>query len=281
MAGINLSTGEPIEMPEAPEIFDISTTITSIIGDTSKELHKQSKGNGLDNAAKKILEDTSYISDTNWQMDLWSGQKNAKAAEVVADVATLLEKHKNEIPAEEYKTLESDAVKKTVDYLNEIELHEYDQSQSMPLTGANYPIVSSPQFTTAVTGILRKMMATGPGSGAVEVSELDDIDQDSKEVGYVLAYQPNIAPTAFPYKWQAADTPPAGDIHDIVTAANSGLEGGANYSTVTLTVDASNPPALGTQAALTDYVVIYDTDASTTKKVLVSNFSSGDITGMS
>ena len=34
-------------------------------------------------------------------MDLWSGQKNAKAAEVVADVATLLEKHKNEIPAEE------------------------------------------------------------------------------------------------------------------------------------------------------------------------------------
>ena len=49
---------------------------------------------------------------------------------------------------------------------------------------------------------------------------------------------------------------------------------------VTLTVDASNLPALGAPVALTDYVVIYDTDTSTTKKVLVSNFSSGDITGV-
>ena len=66
----------------------------------------------------------------------------------------------------------------------------------------------------------------------------------------------------------------------IITAADSGLEGGANSGVVTLTVDASNLPALGTQVALTDYVVIYDADASATKKVLVSNFSSGDITGV-
>ena len=231
MAGIKKP--EVINIPAEPaEIFDISTTITSIIGDTSKELPRQSKGNGVDDAAQKILEDTSYLSDTNWQMDLWTNQQNANATKIITDVTDILEKHKNEIPVEEYKVLETDAVKKTVDYLNEIQLKEYDTSQSMPLTGANAPIVSSPMFTTAVTGILRKMMATGPGSGAVEVSELDDIDQDSKEVGYVLAYQPNLAPTGFPYKWQSPLTPPAGDINDVI--AGDGLTGGGDSGAVTL-----------------------------------------------
>ena len=156
----------------------------------------------------------------------------------------------------------------------------------MPLTGANAPLVTSGEFAVAVTGILRKMMATGPGSGIVEFNKLDDVDNSTAytsgaiQDGMVLAYRPNTAPTDQPYKWQAADTPPAGDIHDIVTAANSGLAGGANSGTVTLTVDASNLPALGAPVALTDYVVIYDADASVTKKVLVSNFSSGDITSV-
>ena len=156
----------------------------------------------------------------------------------------------------------------------------------MPLTGANAPLVSSPMFATAVTGILRKMMATGPGTGVVDLNKLDDVDHEtaypSGEIvdGMVLAYRPDTAPLNRPYKWQAADTPPVGDIHGIVTAANSGLEGGANSGIVTLTLDASNLPALGAPVALTDYVVIYDADASATKKVLVSNFSSGDITAV-
>ena len=132
------------------------------------------------------------------------------------------------------------------------------------------------------------MMATGPGTGVVDLNKLDDVDNETAypsgaiEDGMVLAYRPNTAPLNRPYKWQAADTPPAGDIHDIVTAANSGLAGGANSGTVTLTVDASNLPALGTQAALTDYVVMYDADTSTTKKVLISNLfgTIGDITGV-
>jgi hypothetical protein len=113
---------------------------------------------------------------------------------------------------------------------NDLDLAEaetYTNAQSMPFTGANMPLVSNTQFTFAVGNILRKMMATGPGSGVVELSSIDDIDQSSKVDGYVLAYKPNVAPLTQPYKWQAADTPPAGDIHDIVTASNSGLAGGA------------------------------------------------------
>ena len=62
-----------------------------------------------------------------------------------------------------------------------------------------------------------------------------------------------------------------GDIQGIVTAATSGLDGGATTGTATLVVDASRLTALGAEAAATDYVILYDTDASATKKVLVSN----------
>jgi len=63
----------------------------------------------------------------------------------------------------------------------------------------------------------------------------------------------------------------AGDITGITTAATSGLNGGATSGTATLVVDASRLTALGAEAALTDYVIAYDTDAAATKKVLVSN----------
>ena len=63
----------------------------------------------------------------------------------------------------------------------------------------------------------------------------------------------------------------AGDITGITTAATSGLNGGATSGAATLVVDASRLTALGAEAALTDYVIAYDTDASATKKVLVSN----------
>ena len=259
--GERLEEEEVIEIPVTPpatfDISEVSSVTTQIFGGHHKAL------------------DTTLYDPTNY-----------KHTQVVQDVDELLEKHKEVLPETEYKILKTDAADKTADYLSKLNLTEYDTSQSMPFTGANSPLVSSGEFTTAVTGILRKMMATGPGSGVVEFDQLDDVDNTTAYPsgaiadGMVLAYRPNTAPFNLPYKWQAADTPPVGDIHGIVTDANSGLEGGANSGVVTLTVDASNLPALGAPVALTDYVVIYDTDASTTKKVLVSNFSSGDITSV-
>ena len=164
---------------------------------------------------------------------------DVKHLQVVQDVDDLLEKHKEDLPEEEYKILKTDAADKTAEYLSKLDLREFEVRDSMPFTGANNPIVSSPMFTTAVTGILRKMMATGPGTGVVDLNKLDDVDNETAYPSgaivdcMVLAYRPDAAPTNRPYKWQAADTPPAGDIHDIVTAANSGLSGGANSGTVT------------------------------------------------
>ena len=252
---------EVIEIPVTPlETFDISE-----VSDVASRIF----------GAHKVLPDTTLYNPSD-----------VKHTQVVQDVDDLLEKHKEDLPEEQYQILKTDAADKTADYLSKLNLNEFEVPNSMPLTGANMPLVSSPQFTMAVSGILRKMMATGPGTGVVDFNKLDDVDNSTAYPsgaivdGMVLAYRPNTAPLNQPYKWQAADTPPVGDIHGIVTAANSGLEGGANSGVVTLTVDASNLPALGTQVALTDYVVIYDADASATKKVLVSNFSAGDITGV-
>ena len=260
--GKRLEEEEVIEIPVTPpETFDIS--------EVSAVTHQIFGGHN-----SNVL-DTTLYDPTNY-----------KHTKVVQDVDALLEKHKEALPETEYKILKTDAADKTAAYIKKLNLGEVSDRNSMPLTGANAPLVTSGEFAVAVTGILRKMMATGPGTGVVELSKIDDIDQEAAygggtiQDGYVLAYRPDTAPLDFPYKWQAADTPPVGDIHGIVTAANSGLEGGANSGIVTLTVDASNLPALGTQVALTDYVVIYDADASATKKVLVSNFSAGDITGV-
>ncbi|MDP7367939.1 MAG: hypothetical protein QGH83_11875 [Candidatus Pacebacteria bacterium] len=255
---------EVIEIPVTPpETFDIS--------EVSSVTHRIFGGHNAE-----VL-DTTLYDPTNY-----------KHTQVIQDVDDLLEKHKEILPETEYKILKTDAADKTAAYIKKLNLGEVSDRNSMPLTGANAPLVTSGEFAVAVTGILRKMMATGPGSGIVEFNKLDDVDNETAypsgviQDGMVLAYRPNTAPTDLPYKWQAADTPPAGDIHDIVTAANSGLAGGANSGTVTLTVDASNLPALGTQAALTDYVVMYDADTSTTKKVLISNLfgTIGDITGV-
>ena len=260
--GERLEEEEVIEIPVTPvETFDISE-----VSSVATRIFGGHNSNVLD---------TTLYDPTNY-----------KHTQVVQDVDELLEKHKEALPETEYKILKTDAAEKTAAYIKTLNLDEVDTRNSMPLTGANAPLVTSGEFAVAVTGILRKMMATGPGSGIVEFNKLDDVDNSTAypsgaiQDGMVLAYRPNTAPTDQPYKWQAADTPPAGDIHDIVTAANSGLAGGANSGTVTLTVDASNLPALGAPVALTDYVVIYDADASVTKKVLVSNFSSGDITSV-
>ena len=70
---------------------------------------------------------------------------------------------------------------------------------------------------------------------------------------------------------QRIDQVPTGDITAVTTASLSGLAGGGTSGAIALTVDASNLTALGATVATTDYVVIYDTDTTTTKKVLVSN----------
>ena len=249
----------PVTPPETFDMSEVSSVTSQIFG-----------------GHKSTVLDSSYYNPNNFK----------HTQDQFRHVDALLEKHKEALSEKEYKILKTDAAEKTADYLSSLDLDEVTSRNSMPLTGANAPLVSSPMFATAVTGILRKMMATGPGTGVVDLNKLDDVDNETAYPsgaivdGMVLAYRPDTAPLTRPYKWQAADTPPAGDIHGIVTAANSGLEGGANSGIVTLTVDASNLPALGTQVALTDYVVIYDADASATKKVLVSNFSSGDITGV-
>ncbi len=168
-------------------------------------------------------------------------EDNAQAAKVIKDVTELLEKHKAEMPEEEFKIIEDEAVSKAVEYLNTLSEAEYSDPNSMPLTGSA-PLISSPQFTTAVSGILRKMMATGPGSGVVEVGKLDDIDANTLTDGYVLAYKPNVAPINLPFKW--IDAAAIGDITKIT--ATDGLTGGGDSGDViigilpTLSVTASN-----------------------------------------
>ena len=289
VAGIDLNTGEKIEPPVVEEPIPLRFSYADALNGSQK-IYDESwmpkvvpTETETQNAATQILLkdwniDRSRPSSGNLDTD-----KNVQAAKVIADVTNILEKHREELPEEEFKTLETDAVDKTVSYIDELKLDEeetFTNTQSMPFTGANMPLVSNAGFTFAVGNILRKMMATGPGSGVTEVSKLDDIDDATLTEGYVLAYQPNVAPTNLPYKWQSPLTPPAGDINDIVTASDSGLAGGANSGTVTLTLDANNLPALGGAAATGDYVIIEDVTDNSTKKVLVSNLPTGDITGV-
>ena len=70
---------------------------------------------------------------------------------------------------------------------------------------------------------------------------------------------------------QRIDQVPTGDITAVTTSSTSGLSGGGTSGAIALIVDASRLTALGATVATNDYLIMYDTDGSATKKVLVSN----------
>ena len=199
-----------IELPiTPPETFDISEVTATF--ETKKDL------NG---AAERVLQDSTYYDPNDFER-----------TQIVQDVDALLEKHKAELPEEQYHILKTDAADKTAEYLSKLNLKEFEVKDSMPFTGANNPLVTSGQFTTAVTGILRKMMATGPGTGVVEITQLDDVDASNISATHqFLAWDASVS------KFVAAEgTTPIGDISGVI--AGTGLSGGGTSGTVTINLD--------------------------------------------
>ena len=240
VAGIDLSTGEKIEPPVVEEPIPLPVSYSTALNGSLNHSDVLSIPKFTPTEAEK-----QNVASTMVLKDWASATKNVEASRVITDVTDILERHKDTLPPEAYKVLESDAVDKTVDYINdhvELSEEEYTNSQSMPFTGANLPLVSQPQFTFAVGNILRKMMATGPGSGDVELVNLEDVDASN-----ISATHQFLAWDAAVEKFVAAEgTTPVGDISGVI--AGTGLSGGGTQGTVTLNVEASQTQitALGT-----------------------------------
>ena len=209
--------------------------------------------------------------DANWQMDLFS-QQNSKTAKMVSDVSALLEKHKAELPEEEYKIFEGNAVEQASQYLYNLNLKE------------ETPVLEE-SFDSKVTKLINRVLSSqvgwgqrgmSYGSGEVRLGRLDDVDTADRSATHQFIAWDNAAQKYI----HAEGTTPIGDINGVT--AGTGLSGGGNQGTVTLNLDVSELSAIGTTAALTDYVIIQDVTDDSTKKVLVSNLFStvGDITGV-
>jgi hypothetical protein len=209
--------------------------------------------------------------DANWQMDLFS-QQNSKTAKMVSDVSALLEKHKAELPEEEYKIFEGNAVEQASQYLYNLNLKE-----ETPVLEESF----DSKVTKLVNRVLSSQVGWGQrgmsyGSGEVRLGRLDDVDTADRSATHQFIAWDNAAQKYI----HAEGTTPIGDINGVT--AGTGLSGGGNQGTVTLNLDVSELSAIGTTAALTDYVIIQDVTDDSTKKVLVSNLFStvGDITGV-
>ena len=183
------SEGSPLQLKEEPKI----------IGTNVKEAIIELEGLFEDITGLNLKEKESETDDD--------------AVKVIGEVTAVLEKHKAELPEEDYKILEGNAIEQTVEYLNRIKI---DEADALQFTGATDPIapLGSKEFEIRVSQILRKVMATAPGSGEVNLKYLDDVDDSTKVDGYVLSYKPNVAPTTQPYKWTTAASAIA-DLSDI------------------------------------------------------------------
>jgi len=230
VAGIDLSTGEKIEPPVVEEPIPLPLSYSSALNGSQNHSDVLSIPKFVPTEAEK-----QNAAATMVLKDWASATKNIEASKVITDVTDILERHKDIMPPQAYKVLESDAVDKTVDYINnhvELSEGEFSNDQSMPFTGANLPLVSQPQFTFAVGNILRKMMATGPGSGLVDLANLDDVDATN-----ISATHQFLAWDAAVEKFVAAEgTTPVGDISGVT--AGAGLTGGGTQGTVELDVGA-------------------------------------------
>ena len=164
--------------------------------------------------------------DANWQMALFNNERNSKAAQMVSDVAQMLERHKQELPEEEYRILEGNAVEQTVGYLNNIAIEEE----------VSTPVEES--FDSKVAKVINKVLSVGwgqrgmtYGSGEVNLARLDDVDATNISATHqFLAWDASVS------KFVAAEgTTPVGDISGVV--AGTGLSGGGTSGTVTLNLD--------------------------------------------
>ena len=167
-------------------------------------------------------------------MNLFANEKNTKMAKMVNDVANLLEKHKGELPEEQYNILEGNAVEQTVQYLNQIAISE--EEEGVVTAPTNY---DNPEFESRVSGILRKVLSNVGwgqqgmtyGSGEVLLKRLDDVDATNISATHqFLAWDASVS------KFVAAEgTTPIGDISGVI--AGTGLSGGGTSGTVTLNLE--------------------------------------------